>query len=75
MFVKHVIIQRAVKVNTIDIWPHLSTIYEQIRTKMFQKVPRNTRVIVVRNINMRRHYGITSRNVHSRLRTPVIITL
>jgi hypothetical protein len=75
MFVIHVTIQRVVKVNTLDTCQHLNTIYEQIRWKRFQKVPQNTRVIVVRNTNTRRHYGITSRSVISLLKTPAIITL
>jgi len=75
MSAKYVTILRAAKASMSDICPHPNTINEQIRTKRFQKVPQNTHVIVVRNTNTRRHYGITSRSVISLSRTPVIITL
>ena len=45
----------------VDIYPHRSIKYEQIRMILRQKTPNNIIVIVVKSTNMHLHFGIIKR--------------
>ena len=57
--VRNVTLNVVKEVIGVDIYPHRSIKYEQIRMILSQKMPKNIIAIVVKSINMRLHFGIT----------------
>jgi hypothetical protein len=59
--VRNVTLNVVKEVIGVDIYPHGSIKYEQIRMILRQKMPNNIIVIVAKSTNMHIHFGITRR--------------